>query len=263
MECKIEEYQKSKVESVGAPKSIEVSSFDWSNDGEQGKSYTYQMSQERFQRECTKAYHIQFICDGDEYLVTNMTYYDFVDYDISNFISERILEELAGTAKMTVDQLRPIIMEPVLALQTRIRQEFSQTEEAITNQKNQEIIKEHEEKRKKFIMEMGLDGAKYDRCYNVFGELMDGAYLAKLKDMIADREKFSEQSRKKHKQAWRNFAGNNEFLKAKGIFKAEDKATLSKFYKVLAKKYHPDANPGIDTSKEMQLLNEIKKDWGV
>jgi DnaJ-class molecular chaperone len=38
---------------------------------------------------------------------------------------------------------------------------------------------------------------------------------------------------------------------------------LGKFYKILAKKYHPDSNPDIDTSAEIILINKLKKSWRV
>lgn len=34
-------------------------------------------------------------------------------------------------------------------------------------------------------------------------------------------------------------------------------------YKAAAKALHPDANPGKDTSGAMQVLNELKQQWGV
>ena len=38
---------------------------------------------------------------------------------------------------------------------------------------------------------------------------------------------------------------------------------LKKFYRTLSKAYHPDRNPGKDTSEEMKLLNQLKNEWGV
>lgn len=38
---------------------------------------------------------------------------------------------------------------------------------------------------------------------------------------------------------------------------------LKQFYKALPMKFHPDMNMGEDTTKQMQLLNKLKEDWGV
>lgn len=43
----------------------------------------------------------------------------------------------------------------------------------------------------------------------------------------------------------------------------DDKEMLKQFYSTLSKKFHPDVNPGEDTSKQMQLLNQLKKEWGL
>ena len=40
-------------------------------------------------------------------------------------------------------------------------------------------------------------------------------------------------------------------------------AILKRFYRSLSKTYHPDLNPGKDTTAAMQLLNRLKETWGV
>lgn len=264
MQCKIEEIFRDRVESVGAPIKILVDEFEWSNNGETGKNYTYRMSPERFERTNNTAYRISIIDEeGVAHIIATMSYYNFVDYAISDCIGDRLIEQLAQKMGVSSQDIWSLIEEDLKALQEKIREEFSRTEEYIISKKNQEIIKTYEQNKKKFCMEYGVDGAKYDRCYNVFGELMDSEYLNRIYEQVAEREKFSENSRRKHKDTWRNFSGSSTFFSGGGSYTEEEKVMLSKFYKVLAKKYHPDGNPGVDTSNEMQLLNKVKKDWGV
>lgn len=47
----------------------------------------------------------------------------------------------------------------------------------------------------------------------------------------------------------------------KSEYDSDDKEILKKFYKDLVNKYYSDNNE--DITKEMQLLNKIKKDWGI
>ena len=48
-----------------------------------------------------------------------------------------------------------------------------------------------------------------------------------------------------------------------GTYTEAETAILKKFYRSLSKTYHPDLNPGLDTTAEMQLLNKLKEAWGV
>lgn len=265
MRCAIKQVKKETVNSVGAPKEIIVESYDWISNGEKGRTYTYRMSNERFERTNKTEYRISIVIEEkeDEIPVASMTYYDFVDFNIEDCIGDRRIEEIAKNISCEAEKVWNLILGYLTPLQKEIRLEFAKTEEAQTSKRNQEIIHSYREKKKKFSMEFGVDQEKYDRCYNVFGELMNAEYLDKIHQEVAMRQRFSENSRKKHKEAWRNFSSSSSFFQGRSNHSEEEKEYLAKFYKVLAKKYHPDANPGIDTSKEMQLINELKKEWGV
>lgn len=75
-----------------------------------------------------------------------------------------------------------------------------------------------------------MDSDEYDRCYDVFGKLRNPEYLDKIKREYKQRKEYE---------------------------------TLKQFYRTLSKKFHPDANPDTDTSKQMQLLNKLKGKWGL
>ena len=265
MECRIEEIQRPEVTSKGAPKKIIVDEFEWTNGGEHGTTYTYRMSSERFERENHTAYRIIIVeDDGKEYAVATVSYYDFVDYNIEDCIGDRMIDQIAREMGIDSEQVWKMVDEKLEPLQQKIKLEFEQSEEYLENKKNQKIIEDYKKAKKKFSMELGVDQTNYDRIYNVFGELKDAEYLNKIYEQIEERAKFSENSKRKKKDAWRNFSGYSDFFGGGGaVYKEEDREILAKFYKTLAKKYHPDANLGVDTSKEMHLLNRLKKDWGL
>ena len=263
MQCIVEEIERDQVNSIGAPKAIEVGFYEWTNHGETGKTYVYRMSKERFKRTNLKAYRILLVDGQESHLVATIGFYDLVDYNIEDCIGDRLIDELAEKTDSSSDSIWELILEQLKPLQQKIQQEFDQTEEAITSKRNQKIIQEYKEKKRKFCMELGLDGVKYDRCYNVFGELMDGEYLGKLHEQVEARKEFSANSKRKHKESWRNFSGSTDTFLGHTSYSREDKEILARFYKTLAKKFHPDANPGVDTSKEMQFLNLLKKQWGI
>lgn len=265
MHCFIEEYEQKEVQYLGAPKEIIVKEFAWENHGEKGTTYTYEMSKERFERKNPLMYRIVLETEEKQRIpVATMSYYDFVDYSIEDCIGERKLEMISKEVNCGVDEIWEVLKEQLLPIKEKIKKEYECTPEYVTVKQNQEIISRYHENKTKFCREWGVDGGKYDRCYDVFGNLRDADYLAKLQEIVREREKFSENSRKKHKQAWRNYSNNSSFFQGNSQnYSEEERELLSKFYKVLAKKYHPDANLDVDTAREMQLLNRIKKQWGV
>ena len=56
--------------------------------------------------------------------------------------------------------------------------------------------------------------------------------------------------------------GGNGSYQALGssTYSENDKASLKRFYKALAMKFHPDIG---GTEEEMKLLNKLKDEWGV
>ena len=125
----------------------------------------------------------------------------------------------------------------------------------------------------------------YDYCYDIYGKL-------KNKDILDEVIKNSERSYREHKRG--NYAekdnsipenGNDsdyydydnfkrryksdhsyygfDYNSGKTSRTPEEKGYLKRFYKSLAAKFHPDANPNSDTTKEMQFLNKLKDEWGI
>lgn len=263
MQCNIKKINREEVGSIGAPKEILVSSFEWHNNGESGKTYTYEMSKDRFIRDNTMAYQIELMDTDQTYLVATIGYYDLVDYKIEDCIGDRLIEQLAEKTGMGEEAIWDLIAQKLKPLQEAVQSEFAETEEGKVSKRNQQILLDYEQRKRKFCMELGMDGVKYDRCYNVLGELMNGEYLNKLHEQVAARQQFSANSKRKHKDAWRHFSGSLNSFSGPASYSDEEREMLERFYKTLAKKFHPDANPGVDTSKEMQLLNQLKKQWSI
>ena len=58
-------------------------------------------------------------------------------------------------------------------------------------------------------------------------------------------------------------ADKRDYYEVLGVQKSASEDDVKKAYRKLAKQYHPDLNPGKDTTAEMQLLNKLKEAWGV
>lgn len=271
VKCIIKEVQKKIENRFGEPKEIIVDSYEWQSDGERGKSYTYHMSPERFERPIGLAYDIYLVKEKEkennqpeEIKVCTIGYYDFVDYNYSDCISDRRLEAIANEVGESADDLYDIIENQLLPLQDKIRANFRNSPEYQAKVEHERIIENYRKAKRSFSMQYGFQEREYDRCYNVFGQLMDADYLGKLNKIIEEREKDKQQSKKYRKEYYRS-RFNDYFSSGSSSvdYSEEDREILAKFYKVLAKKYHPDANPDVDTSNEMILINKLKKAWRV
>ena len=268
MKCVIREKEQAKVYSVGEPKEIIVDKREWSKDGHQGFTYSYHMSKERFERENRRIFDVYIEtecedCAQEAVKLGTMGYYDLADFGYEDCIGERILENAARELKTDVASIQRVIDAPLKELERTIVEEYSKTEEAIAKKEHEEILQKYHKTKRDFSMQYGFNPIEYDRCYNVFGQLMDAEYLAHLKDILAEREKMKNHSKKYRKtESQKRF---HQYLHESSSteYSKDEQVMLSKFYKLLAKKYHPDANPGVDTSEEMTLLNKLKRQWNV
>ena len=132
------------------------------------------------------------------------------------------------------------------------------------------MIREWTEKREAFANKYSVDQDEYSRCYDLFGTLRNPEYLEKIKSDHEARKEYEKKSREyrrsyqEHFHSNHNSDGSGSYAGiSSGNYTREDKEMLKQFYRILSKKFHPDAKPGTDTSKEMKLLNQLKNEWGV
>ena len=113
----------------------------------------------------------------------------------------------------------------------------------------------------------GLNGLKFPA-----GGEWDLAALvtAAVENAAKARKEYEKQSQEYQRSYYDNFYSNysnNKNSSYAGIFSSnyteEEKKIFKEFYRTLSKKFHPDANPDMDTSRQMKLLNRLKSDWGV
>lgn len=263
MKCIIRETQREIRYQVGEPREIVVDVGTWEENGLTGHSYSYHMSKERFERDQKKCYNIYLEEGSKEVKVCTIGYYDFIDFNYEDNLNDRMFQSVATQLDVTVEQVEQAITEPLAKLQEVIREEFSRTEEARAKKEHEEILSKHKKAKRDFVMQYGFSPRDYDRCYNVFGQLMDAEYLGVLNKRLEEREGSKYQSKRyRKKESQKRF---HEYLHTQTTvnYSEDEKILLAKFYKALAKKYHPDANLGIDTQDEMTLLNKLKREWGV
>lgn len=270
---------KTKKPSKGNSKSLEVYESWFNVNGVEYCYYRYRKSDDCFERPIRKAYRISiresFRKDGKvrqkQVSICTIRYYGVIDWGdwIGDYVRGN-LEAKADILGITEEELTDIIYEKWQPVVDRIRAEYEQTEEYRVTKEHDRIIREWTEKREAFANKYGVDQDEYSRCYDVFGTLRNLEHLEKIKSDCKARKEYEKRSREYQRSYYDDFRNNHNNTGSSsygGIFSnnytSEDKETLKQFYRILSKKFHPDANPDMDTSRQMQLLNRLKSEWDV
>lgn len=139
--------------------------------------------------------------------------------------------------------------------------------EYIAHQEHRRVLDANSKARSAFSKRYGVDEDEYDRCYDVFGVLRNKDYLEKIKADHKARKQAGRGAWRRYQESWSGTyseGGSGSYsVQSVSTYNEAETAILKKFYRSLSKTYHPDMNPGRDTTAEMQLLNKLKEAWGV
>lgn len=243
-----------------------------------GNYYYWSYGSERFERPIKKAYRISIHHSYREngkvkkkqFVLCTANYYEFATdtfslYDWCDSRIQRVAIELSSD----VGEIYDMVQAKISVLESKIQAEFSETKEYKVHKEHDNITTIHALHKTEFTRKYGVDGNEYDKCYDVFGELRNPEYLEKIKKEYKKRKEYEEKSSSYQKDFYSNYSkyfggdGSSYHNSISNNHTEDDKETLKQFYRVLSKRFHPDANPDTDTSKEMKLLNRLKSEWGV
>lgn len=273
MFCVIQQVMKKKPSPYGEYREIEAYQNEWRID-DRPFTWSYQYTGGRFERPHLEAYKISIhhsyreggVVKKQQYSICTMSYYDVVEYSLSDCADSRI-QATADKLGMDPAELYEFIETKLEPLRERLEAEFHQSPEYIAKQEHERIIADHLTARNKFCSRYGVDKDDYDRCYDVFGVLRNKEYLAKLKAEHKARETTEREKWRRYQEAWNSTysgGGSRSYsIPSASTYSDGETAILKQFYRSLSKAYHPDLNPGKDTTAEMQLLNKLKEAWGV
>lgn len=277
MYCVIQEIEIKKLPK-GEPKRIETYETTWTIDGVKGTTYGYRNSDDCFDRQIRKAYRISIhesYREGGrvrkkQTVICTMGYYDIID--ISSWIGDYIIgsrwKDKVEALGLPEEELVDMIYKKFQPIIDQVEEEFQQTEEFKVREENRRILKEHQHRVDAFIEKYGASRNEYNYCYDVFGKLRNPEQLKKVKAEYKARQEYERSSQQQSRSYYENFYSNYSGGSSGGFSPAAghgegEKTMLKQFYRTLSKAYHPDSNPGKDTSSEMKLLNQLKTDWGV
>ena len=279
MYCVIQEVEIKKVP-AGEAKAIEVYETTWTINGENGSTWGWRYGSEHFDRPVRKAYRISIHESYREAgkvkkrqtVICTIGYYSIVDWGswIGDYITGSRWKDKVDIIGLPEDELVDLIYKKFQPIIDQVESEFQQTEEYKCREEHKRLLEEHRERVSVFTDKYDTSENEYDHCYDVFGNLRNPEALKKVKADYKSRREYERQSQKQSRSYYERFFNNysgDSGSSYSDIFSSNhsegNKAMLKKFYRTLSKAYHPDSNPGVDTSEEMKLLNQLKSDWGV
>lgn len=273
--CVIQEVERKRKNQNGYPKELKSEYMRMSIQGQDESHYWHTYSDECFEREIKKAYritiHESYRENGKvkkkQFGICTVDYYDlatdwFCLYDWGGSKIETAAKEL----NCSEEEIYTLIEKKLEPIQERIIEEFKQTEEYKTHEEHERITTLYAANKAQFNAKYNVSGDEYDKCYDVFGVLQKPEYLKKIEADYEARQRYEKESRRYYEEYYNNYNQGSSSSYGGSIsntYKEEDKAVLKQFYRELSKKFHPDANPDRDTSQQMQLLNQLKSEWGL
>lgn len=273
--CVIQEVERKRKNQNGYPKELKSEYMRMSIQGQDESHYWHTYSSERFERDIKKAYritiHESYRENGKvkkkQFGICTVDYYDlatdwFCLYDWGGSKIEAATKEL----NCSEEEIYTLIEKKLEPIQERIIEEFRQTEEYKTHEEHERITTLYAANKAQFNAKYNVSGDEYDKCYDVFGVLQKPEYLKKIEADYEARQRYEKESRRYYEEYYNNYNQGSSSSYGGSIsntYKEEDKAVLKQFYRELSKKFHPDANPDRDTSQQMQLLNQLKSEWGL
>lgn len=273
MYCVIQQVMRKKTDVLGEHKEIIPYPLEMSINGvAQVPIWRWDWSKERYERPHREAYKIslhQSFREGGavrkrQHSVCTMSYYDLCDG--CGWWGDFIIggdSVLAEKLNMDPAELCDIIESKLGPLRKRLEAEFHQSPEYLARQDHERILADYMAKQDRFCSRYEASKDDYNRCYDVFGALKNREYLEQIKA----EHKARKENERRYQETWRStyerHTGGSYSVSSASTYTEDEKGILRQFYKSLSKTYHPDLNPGKDTTSVMQLLNRLKESWGL
>ncbi|EJR16195.1 MULTISPECIES: hypothetical protein [Bacillus cereus group] len=263
MFCVIQEIETKKGSISCTFEHLEVTETKWS-DGP--TIYGYRTAGERFKRPIKKAYKIsihhsyreQGKVKKKQWVITTMGYYDLLEYWLGDCILQTRLNEKLEEMGITEKQLWDMVYIKLNPIINRTKAEFEQTEEYKVAQEQSVILSTY--RKKKSVFESKYERGLYDCCYDVFGVLRNKEYKERLQEEYEARRKYQQRSYEESFNSNHNKSGGGSYqISSSSNYTKEEKKFLKKFYRVLAREFHPDINK--DSGRAMVLVNKLKEQW--
>ena len=187
MYCVIQELKLKRADNYGAYKDLEVSTnpFNYTRTIPQ---YGYFDGGERHERPVKKSYKISIheskrikgVVTKKQFVVTTVDYYTFATDCFCIGEYDKKISDIADRLNTDYDTINNLIENKISPLAQRIRDEFMQTEEYASTQKQKAIIAEYKTQQALFAKKYNVSDSEYDYCFNVFGEMVNAEHYENI-----------------------------------------------------------------------------------
>jgi len=225
--------------------------------------YCYTYSQDKFERPTTQfAYEIWLFYTHKgrpvQLKVACIHHYDIAEgLDWKQFIKTEEWERAVKDNKGDPVKLEALIESKLTPIKRDIQQLWNDSAEGKAQKKIKETLARYHQNKKNFETIWGI--GTYDFIYDVFGNLKNEEFLTWLQTFNSSSKKskdsaaFHYKKAQKKKQKAQNPPSSRTYTES-------EKVWLKKFYRTLAREYHPDSG---GETEAMILINKIKDDWDI
>ena len=267
MFCVMQQTARKKPSPYGAYKELRAYQNQWRLDESKPFTWAWEYTGGRFERPHMEAYKITIhqsyreggVVKKRQYSICTMSYYDVVEWSLYDCADRRI-QATAGKLGIEPAELYDLIESKLMPLRERLEAEFHQSPEYIAKQEHERVMADYMEAQNKFCSRYDVDKDEFARCYDIFLTLRNKEYLEQLEAQHKARKR-------RYRESWGStyghYSGGSYSIPPVSTYSEDEAAILKQFYRALAKQFHPDVNHDRDTTRELQLLNRLKEQWGV
>lgn len=275
MFCVIQEIQLKKPGKGGGYQEYEVQSTSITFNGITKTHYSYYPKYEsgHFERPIRTAYkisiHESYRENGKvkkkQCAIGTISYYQLILWGIYDYI-DRGIQNAVALFHVDYDILYSMVESKLEPIKKKAEKEYHKTEEYKAHRQREKLQKAYQKAKEAFAKKYTVDKDEYDYCYNIFGDVMNKTYLDEIIKKAESYRSYSNYSGSTYNNGSSSsgrYDYSSYFKSISSTHTGEEKQMLKAFYKSLSMKFHPDMNPDTDTTKQMQLLNKLKDEWGL
>lgn len=239
--------------------------WEYSEDCFERENYSYKIVVKESYREGGKVKQKQIV-------MGTYHWFDFIDHCIcpDDWFCEKLSDAFLDKSGKEMDAIYDQIDKKIEDIQSIESKKWTSSREYKVHNRHLEMIRKYESKKVVFDELYGND--IFEQVYDIHLKIMNQELYDRLPQIRAEKKKADEakreQERREHEEQqkkwddfYRQYSSGSYPIGSSSTYTDKEKEYLNKFYKVLAKKFHPDVLE--NDNEAMQFLNKLKEQWGI